>query len=691
MYGKFIFWLLGLFVFAGPGYGQDSLQRVIQTYHELSPGPEKVQLAMDISLGIHRKNHQKKLEYEFANQAVSLARDMADTLLYSLALNNLGLLFRYHEDYGEAINYHTEAFHLIRDRPVKPLYKMISANNAGVAARYNQEYDLAIQYYLEALLIAKQENDLQNIAISSNGIGNSLIYISGREEEALAYFRESLAAESQRDNPLGIAMNYLSISDYYIHKRLFGTARSYLSRLLDLNSSRGDAYGLAITYQFFGLSYLKEGADMRRAISYFKNSLQRFEALNQGSKQAELLNNLGEAYYRLDRLDSARDHYLRSLKLSEGSNDYSLLFDNSLQLSKIYESLGNPARALRYLKVARENENALKIHDQHVKIAATIRKYDLESKENRIKLLEKDQDLRNNLVETQNQVLRRRRITILLLTTGLVSILVIVFLQYRNHKVNKRHEALIQKEEKEKLKAIYEKNMAQSEILMTRLQINPHFIFNSLNAIKYLIQSGQNQKAMKYLVVFSRYTRIVLETSSKNVVSLAEELTLTNYYLALEENRFENDFTFFIEDYAEDELSNIYLPPMLLQPFIENAIWHGLLPSKKKRKTLTLSIKPASDVVQIIIDDNGVGRKVDKKPNGAETEKSMGMKITLDRIKLFNDTNRCKIECNVMDKVDDDGNPLGTTVILSLLQTGDCQPVTDGDIANSNEEVGFNS
>src|SRR5690606_39402293 len=102
-----------------------------------------------------------------------------------------------------------------------PLNKMIFANNAGVAARYDQQYDLSISYYLKALRIAEQVKNLKNIAISSNGLGNAISQISGRSEEALTYFQRALDVETQLGDSLGMAMDLLSISDYYIEKKDF--------------------------------------------------------------------------------------------------------------------------------------------------------------------------------------------------------------------------------------------------------------------------------------------------------------------------------------------------------------------------------------------------------------------------------------------------------------------------------------
>jgi len=126
---------------------------------------------------------------------------------------------------------------------------------------------------------------------------------------------------------------------------------------------------------------------------------------------------------------------------------------------------------------------------------------------------------------------------------------------------------------------------------------------------------------------------MVLETSKQDVISLQQELKLSNYYLTLEENRFEDGFTFNITGGNLTEIEEVDIPPLLLQPFIENAIWHGLLPSTRDQRMLNIAIVPKSKSIEIIIDDNGVGRKAQEKQKNSKKHKSMGMQIIKERIR----------------------------------------------------------
>lgn len=658
-----VFILSGFLVSAQNNLQIDSLQQVLE---QETNDSLRIIRGLKLSREIHRKQHNEEKEFSYAQEAIESALRLNDTLLYARALDNFGLLYRYHQQYEEALELHSKAFELIENKAVKPDYKMRFANNAGVAGRYHQKYAIAISYYMKALKIAERENNLKDIAIASNGIGNALGSLPNRQKEALEYFKRSLKAEKERDNTLGMAMNYLSISGYYIDQEDFKTARQYLNKLLKLNQKREDKFGLAITYEFMGRAYLKEGKNLDKAAAFFTNALNRFKNLTNHHKEASLLHHLGNTYYKKEQFTRAEDYYRQSIGLAKQTRQNQLIKTNSFQLSKLLEKQNNSKRALFYYKQARAYEDSIKLTEQNLKIEALTRKYNIEKKENRIQLLQKDKALQQTVVKNQKQKLERRQTILILLAVGLFLLLIIFLLQYRNYRTKKKITAKIQQEEKEKMQAIYERNLAKAEILVTRLRINPHFLFNSLNAIMYLIQSEQNFEAIKYLKVFSRYTRMVLETSKQHVIPLQEELKLANYYLLLEGNRFEEDFKFIIKDEELSETEEFFIPPLLLQPFLENAIWHGLLTSKSTERVLKIEIQRTKKDVEVIIEDNGVGRNNTKKRKTRKPHKSMGMQIIKERIELYNQSYSSKIDYKIIDKKDENNQPTGTKIVLSI-------------------------
>lgn len=621
---------------------------------------------IDISREIQKKNSGDRKEYVHAKNAINYALALKDTLLYGRALDNLGLLYRFNQQYGQALTLHIKAFELIKNMPVDPLYKMIFANNAGVAARYFEKYDQAVKYYLAALKIAEREKDLKNIAISSNGLGNALENIPERQDEALSLFNRALKAEKSRNNPRGIAMNLLSIGDYYIQKKEYKIARNYLEKLKKLNAANNDEHGLAITDEFFGISYLEEGKDYNKALSYFTTSLQWFSLTKNVLKESEILSEMAAISEKQNKTAQALKYYNQSMELAREINSKGLIMTNAENIASIYENRNDLKKALQYFKIAKLYKDSIDLSDQQIQIAALTSNYDIEKKEARIELLENEKKLRKEQLLSQQEKIKRQEILFALIGISILAILAISLLQNRNIKLKKKSDLLFAAQEKERLKALYERDLAQAEMQASRLQLNPHFLFNCLNGINYLIQMKENEKATKYLIVFSRFLRMVLETSRNQVIPLDEELVLVRHYLTLESNRFDGNFSYNILVNNEEKTKQVMVPPLLLQPYVENAILHGLLPSNKEKKELNIDVLFKNEGVKITIEDNGVGNANEEVYKKSSSHKSMGTQITQDRIDLFNKTYNGHIYCKTINKTDATGLETGTSVIIEV-------------------------
>ncbi|MFN8347255.1 MAG: histidine kinase [Spirosomataceae bacterium] len=188
-------------------------------------------------------------------------------------------------------------------------------------------------------------------------------------------------------------------------------------------------------------------------------------------------------------------------------------------------------------------------------------------------------------------------------------------------------------------KSFYEKRMAETEMLALRSQMNPHFLFNSLNSLEYLILSNNEPKATEYLAKFSKLLRMILNHSREESILVEEELTALRYYLDIEATRLGEGFSYSIEVSETIDSQHLLIPPLLLQPFVENAIWHGLMPSDKPTKNLQIRIRSVGGQrVEFEIEDNGIGRKksAEMRSRSSVKRKSYGMDITQQRIDLFN-------------------------------------------------------
>ena len=225
----------------------------------------------------------------------------------------------------------------------------------------------------------------------------------------------------------------------------------------------------------------------------------------------------------------------------------------------------------------------------------------------------------------------------------------------------------IRKMDKELLTTNFKKQLAQAETKALRAQMNPHFIFNSLNSINSFIIARKHDIASDYLIKFSKLIRLILDNSRSEIISLEKELETLKIYVILENARFKNKFNC-IYDIAEDiDTNSTMIPPMLLQPFVENAIWHGLM-QKESPGAITIAIRQENeDFLNISITDDGIGReKAAELKSKSATHKSHGLKVTSQRIEMMNKLNSSGAKVNITDLKDEQGHATGTRVELII-------------------------
>ena len=201
--------------------------------------------------------------------------------------------------------------------------------------------------------------------------------------------------------------------------------------------------------------------------------------------------------------------------------------------------------------------------------------------------------------------------------------------------------------------AIYEKEMAQAEALALRIQINPHFLFNCLNLINYYIQSNQNKKATHYLITFSQFIRRILDLDQKPVISLKEELKIISNYLTLEEARYDQSFSYHLEIHPSVDIEKTMIPPMLLQPFVEEALWNGPLSNGQYDRELTVNIRKDGPILNITIQDDGINERQNDRGDSKKFHKALSSQLTTERIALFNKNYDEKIAYEIQEEKND--------------------------------------
>ena len=230
------------------------------------------------------------------------------------------------------------------------------------------------------------------------------------------------------------------------------------------------------------------------------------------------------------------------------------------------------------------------------------------------------------------------------------------------------------RERTEKLTIAFENKFSQLRLDALRSQMSPHFIFNAMNSIKSYFIENEREKAIYFLTKFSKLIRNILESSRKEQITLAEELKILEVYVEIESNRFKNDIQFSINTQKDVDTEKIMVPPLFLQPFVENAIWHGLL-TKEGEKLLTINITRGNGpkTIEIQIKDNGIGREASKLKNTKNVFKkeSLGLILTKDRLDLFTKKLGKPYTYEIQDLTKkNSGQSNGTLVIIHVPETG---------------------
>ena len=246
----------------------------------------------------------------------------------------------------------------------------------------------------------------------------------------------------------------------------------------------------------------------------------------------------------------------------------------------------------------------------------------------------------------------------LALASFLIIGIILVVLQFRINQVRY----------KERLKTVYNKKISETEMKALRAQMNPHFIFNSLNSINKYILKSDHTNASRYLTRFAKLIRLILDNSNSKEVALSNELEALKLYIEMEALRFTNKFSYEIN--VDENLSpdTLQVPPLIIQPYVENAIWHGLLHKESGGRLVIAVKKTAGNMLQCTIEDNGIGRKRARelKSKSATANKSLGMKLTEERLHMLNQYASLNASIDIVDLENENGEATGTRVIITI-------------------------
>ncbi len=362
---------------------------------------------------------------------------------------------------------------------------------------------------------------------------------------------------------------------------------------------------------------------------------------------------IGNAYIQKEAYKESIPFLKKSIEEADEKEDLIIQKDATRKLSEVYATVGDYTKALdSYEKYVKLVDTLYSKKEQEIHQIKRFNKRISES-QSRISSLEKDKQLSDSkidlaykdqqLIEESN---KRQQLIIYSLIAGIILMSLLAYFMFRTNKQQKLANNLLA------LKSM-------------RSQMNPHFIFNALNSVNSFIAVNDERSANRYLSEFSVLMRSVLENSDEDFIPLSKEIELIELYTKLEHNRFKEKFDYTISIDEKIKLEDYSIPPMLLQPYIENSIWHGLRYIKEKGN-LTISMKQKKDdLILITIQDNGIGREksMEMKTANQLKQKSKGMSTIQNRIAILNDMYEDKIAVNISDNSKDGS---GTKVELIL-------------------------
>lgn len=362
---------------------------------------------------------------------------------------------------------------------------------------------------------------------------------------------------------------------------------------------------------------------------------------------------IGNAYMQKSEYEEAIPYLKKSIADADKNKDLIIQKDATKRLSEVYATVGDYTEALKtYQDYVELVDTLYSRKEQEIQQVKRFSKR-ISDNQNRIASLEKDKELADskiNLAYKDQQLVqesnKRQKWIIYSLIGGFLLMVLLVYFMFRTNKQQKLANNLLA------LKSM-------------RSQMNPHFIFNALNSVNSFIAVNDERSANRYLSEFSALMRSVLENSDEDFISLTKEIELLELYVRLEHNRFKDKFDYNIHIEESIPLEQYSIPPMLLQPYIENAIWHGLRYKKEKGKLQISMLPKNNDSITILIEDDGIGRErsIEMKTKNQLKQKSKGMSTIKNRIAILNDMYQDKISVVVSDAFEDGS---GTKVALIL-------------------------
>lgn len=529
---------------------------------------------------------------------------------------NIGETFFNGGNFPKSEEYYTKAKKLYEKLNDKPNIEKATRRLAQSQEKQNK-ITPAISNYSMAAQVSYSE---KSKAVNSNDAAR----LSSPTPELKAEAIQNNINLTKKENEQGdLAESYSQLADVNLKQKDISSAEENLNTAYKISKKEAPQQALAINQKLADL-YV-ENKNFEKAIEAKKKVLKEDFVKENSQEKVNQIQELADIYIKKndpkEAVDLLKNAY--GIALDKG---HTLEAQKSVKkLDSLYAISGNIDASVQLYR-----DFLGKLPNLVSKDRSLVDNKILEDTEQRISQLEKERELKDELIRKKN-VFNYSLIGVLILLTGLV-----IFI-FRT------------------LKKVQTKNK-KIALQSLRREMNPHFIFNSLNSVNHFIATNNELEANQYLTKFSKLMRGVMENSTEDFIPFQQELDLLQNYLALEKTRFADKFDYEIAVDEALNMQNLQIPGMLIQPFLENAIWHGLR-YRTEKGFLKLKFEKSESHLKILIEDNGIGIEESKKQKTQhqKTREGRGMKNTLERIQLLNDLYKKDITCSVKDKENNSG------------------------------------
>ncbi len=561
----------------------------------------------------------------------TLVRAGNDEGLIALVTQNEGISYFNISNYANAISCHQKALELGR-KVGNVKVQSAALNSLGVVYMTLNMIPKAMENYFASLKIVEEAGDSLQMATTYTNLGIQHKNI-GNYEKALWYYQKAFGIYNRKKDALAVAKTYGNLGVLYSSMGNNKRSVVYYNQALEINMEANNTFGWASNLTNIAISEqaLGQYAD---AYNNFMAGLEKYLQINDVSNTAFSYQKLGDLLLNTplnavlplkqsgNRNALAVEYLNKALSLYQSLEDVAGMGDVCESLSQAYTNTNQPAKALDSYKEFIMYRDSINSYDNKLVVAQKELEYSFDKKEAQVKSeTEKQRALAQ--AEVDKQRIKSNAImggVALLAVSGIGG-----FISYKRRRDTER----------KRIESDHKLQVTDTEMKALRAQMNPHFIFNSLNSISDYINKNDVKAADDYLSKFAKLMRQILENSEMKEVALKDDLKALENYMHLEAMRMQNKFTYNITVDDNVDTENTLVPPLILQPFVENSIWHGIA-NKQGTANIQIKIAKEGDMINCMVEDNGVGRIINGHATVMDTKKSMGMKITQSRIDILN-------------------------------------------------------